>query len=358
MKRYVAIYGGTALEPHLERFVELLARTFLEETDFTLVIGGFGRRIEQKGTVSVDRAVARGARAYLEKREEEVADRLETWLPGGRDRRDAKRFSEGLRVVLRGQSDQARRFRMVADVSAIVTVHGEGNTRTVLDLAFAIGRPALPLGFSGGDSRDAWEGSAGDPPNRENLEQMRKWFGLEAGGRLEGKIRQARGAELTRGFAREIVGAVRRAIRRKCLVLMRYDRKGQAFYDDVLAPMIERAGAQPVRVDRVRRGGDILALFLTGIAESDAVVVDVTGAKSSPNVMYEMGHLHARNIQPLAFARVPRPRIPAQLPIYLREQKVEPAGTEEEVRELETTLRGYLEFAARPVPTLPARGIA
>ncbi|HEU4457476.1 MAG TPA: hypothetical protein VFR81_30680 [Longimicrobium sp.] len=352
MKRYVAIYGGTDLDADSQAFVALLARTILAETDLTLVIGGFDRRKDQRGTVSVDRAAERGALELLAASGQPVEERVETWLPGGEDRDDAERFSIGRRVVLHGQSDQARRFRLVAGVGAIVTVHGEGNTRTVLDLAFAIDRPVLPLAFAGGDSAEVWNGRGGDPPNEDNLDRIRANFGLTP--ELEARIRGASRGDLTVDFAREIVAAVGRAIRRKCLVLMRYEAESDRFYDETVAPAITAAGYDAVRIDHVARGGDILALFHAGLADADAVVADVTGARTNPNVMYELGHAHARGIHPLLFARTRPEGIRDELPIYLSEQSVKPAGTPEEVRALVEAIRGYLAYAARAGSSPPA----
>jgi hypothetical protein len=50
-------------------------------------------------------------------------------------------------------------------------------------------------------------------------------------------------------------------------------------------------------------------------------MVDVTGL--NPNVMYELGHVHAREINPFLIYRRPQAEIDAdELPFYLRREKL------------------------------------
>lgn len=351
MKRYVAVYGGTDLDPETAEFVALLVRTILERTEVTLVTGGYKHPVGEPQKVSANGAARRGAVCYArEKRaqirgehREQLKERLETWLPLRKDNPDTVRFRSGTVRMLPGTL-QARRFRLVNDVSALVTVKGKKQTELLLELAFALGRPVLPLPFTGGDSRAVWVNKKGEP-NEENQRQIQDWFGIsdELAHRLLTADLETLPAPEQKALAEEIADAVRHAIRRRCLVLRQYG-ESDSFYASLVEPAIMAAGFQPIDIRRDHDTGHILGIFLERLADCDSVIADVT--EGNPNVMYELGHAHARGINPLLYSR--RGEIDTlwkDLPFYLRELKVEAAGSDAEREALGRTIREYLRDA-------------
>jgi hypothetical protein len=338
MKRYIAFYGGTDLSPEVARFVSLLARAVLRTPDVVLVTGGFDHFRDAPGRTSVDRAAADGAKAYLRETGEPVEARLETWLPASeKDRQRVERFREGRVTVLHGGSAQARRFKLVRQVDALVTFKGKVNTAMVLDMAFAIERPALPLPFTGGDSLAYW---------KEHRDQVVEWFGIpeELARRLEKTVPRRLSPERAQALANEVAGVLLGGIARRCLVLMQYGEEPDRFYREVVAPALLAEGFEPVRIDQDPDPGNILQLFLDRLDDCDAVVADVT--EINPNVMYELGQAHARGVSPLLIARHGTPRALAKrLPLYLRQHKVEASAATSETgrrRALVRRIRLYL----------------
>lgn len=312
MTTRIALYGGTNLSPEEVRLVRCLARNLLAIQGVTLISGGFKRYREHPEWVSVDSAALREARELLPE-PEAFNLRFETWLPLERlDRPDdqVERFAEGTVHRIPG-TDQARRFNLVKAADGIVTIKGEGNTRTVLELALALDKPALPIPFTGGDSRTLWE---------NNREAFLKSLNLrpELISRLEGYPPPVEELE---GIARDAAQAIFDAAKKRCLVLMPFGPGHDDFYRDVLRHAIEEANYIPHRIDIDDYAGNIPSLFLSALERARSVVVDVTGL--NPNVMYELGQVHARGINPFLVYRRPQSAVDvAALPFYLRHEKM------------------------------------
>ena len=316
----VVIYGGTNLQPRTTAFVEKLAYVLLENESIVLATGGFKTGAKsQPGTTSTDAAAAEGARAFAVERGIPLDDCLETWLPEpGKDRIDEKveRFNAGKSQVLLGLSAQARRMRLVQLADAIVTIRGEVQTALVLELALALAKPAVPVRFTGGDSRDHWEDNPGYYAARLGItpEQAETWetFNLDAAeiGAVQDRIA-------------EIAQVVNRVLRRNCLVLMPFKDE---FLDEFvqLQQVIDDNGFHPVRLDRELYTGDVRETVSRLLRESDAVVADVTTL--SPNVMYEVGLAHAYGRKPLLLWRGSSDAMEQQLPFYLRPQRIACGG--------------------------------
>jgi hypothetical protein len=159
MEQRILIYGGTALDTSLSLFVEELTFSILNHRKVTIVTGGFLHFHNNTKARSTDYSALCGAQRFAHLSNVPLEECLETWLPDMmKDRRmeGVERFKEGKVVTLFGESDQARRFAMVKHVDVVITISGKVNTEMVLDFAFTIGKPALPLSFSGGDSANYW----------------------------------------------------------------------------------------------------------------------------------------------------------------------------------------------------------
>jgi hypothetical protein len=316
----IDVYGGTNLDQPQQRFVAALARALLTEQGIVVVTGGFRIFDDRPDHKSVDNTAATAAETYLTARGEVVDRRLETWLPdAGQDRalEGVQRFSKGTPRQLRGDSAQARRFVLVRDADALVTISGEGNTRTVLELAHTLGRTALPLPFTGGDSAAYWF---------EHRDEIGRRFRQsdQALAELEHVNLSALSAVEMEALATRVVREILlQGVRRRCLVLMPFDPDLFAFYDDVLRPAIEdHAGFEAIRIDRRTETGGIYQQFLQHLEGADAVIMDITG--SNPNVMYELGHAHARRIDPYLIHRGALDKtVEKKLPFYLLPERIE-----------------------------------
>jgi hypothetical protein len=178
-----------------------------------------------------------------------------------------------------------------------------------LELALAIGKPILPIGFTGGNSGEFWN---------EDREQFVELFKIPA--ELVTQLGMGPSSELHRKTrAEQIARTVLKQTQRRCLVLMDFKEEHKHFFENVLSPAIENAGFQPHRLDRHEDAGNITELFLSRISDCQAIVADITGL--NPNVMYELGHIHHHGVvSPII---ITRDRIkPDELPFYLRQHQV------------------------------------
>jgi hypothetical protein len=321
----VVVYGGTQLTEPQQRFVKALGEEIVlaglpeDGPRYVLVTGGFKVFADRPASVSTDWAAAAAAEAILREQKADIKRRLQTWLPDpALDRRQehVRRFEAGTIKRTPSTSDRVRRFRIVQDADVMVTINGEGNTAVVLDLASVVQKPALPLPFTGSDSRTFWDKHREEIRERFRLDEATatalETFDLEAAGETE-----------RRALARRIVHEILpMALRRTCLVLMPFRSSLTPLYEDVIRPAIADAGFDPIRIDFSVEPGDIFDQFVRLLEKADAVVVDVTGA--NPNVMYELGHAHARRIEPLLIhhGSIGDPAS-EPLPFYLLQQKVE-----------------------------------
>lgn len=312
MATRIAIYGGTNLPPELVQFVRCLTRNLITIHDVILVSGGFKCFKEYLDRISVDLAVLHEAKQCINQ-PESFDLRFETWLPAeklDRPSDQVDRFAEGKVHKIPG-TDQARRFNLVKAADGLVTIRGEGNTRTVLELALALDKPALPIAFTGGDSMTLWD------DNREEFIQSLT-LRPELISRLAGGPPPLAEPE---GLAKEVAQVVYDAAKKRCLVLMPFGLGHDSFYQNVLRHAIEEANYIPHRIDIDDYAGNIPSLFLSSLERARSVVVDVTGL--NPNVMYELGQVHARGINPFLIDRRQQSKMDAgAMPFYLRHEKL------------------------------------
>lgn len=338
MTTRIALYGGTNLSAEEAYFVRCLTRHLLAIQGVVLISGGFKCFREHPERVSVDSAALLEAKERLDQ-PEAFNLRFETWLPLERlDRPDDKveRFAEGTVHRIPG-TDQARRFNLVKAADGLVTIKGEGNTRTVLELALALDKPALPIAFTGGDSRTLWENNRAAFLHSLNLRP-------ELIGRLEGDPPPRPELE---GIAREVAQAIYDAAKKRCLVLMPFGPGHDDFYQNVLRHAIEAANFIPHRIDIDDYAGNIPSLFISSLERARTVVVDVTGL--NPNVMYELGQVHARGINPFLIYRRQQAAIDVNaLPFYLRHEKLANEQNDETGQSrIADALTRYLNFVAK-----------
>lgn len=337
MQTRIVIYGGTDLSPELRVFVGRLTAHLLKLPDVTLLSGGFYGRKKRPDSISVDRAVLEAAERCLSPGQLEA--RFETWLPSaGLDRDSVVRFRRGRVSELHGTA-QARRYRLIQEADALVTIVGKEHTRSLLELALALGKPALPLFFTGGDSRTMWK--------RNRADFLRSLRATEAAVSLLEREAPSR-PELNR-LAKLAARLVYEAAERRCLVLMPFGGAHDRFYDACIEPAIRESNYLPHRIDRDAYAGNIPKLFDKAVERSHATVADLTGM--NPNVMYEVGRLGARRTVPLMILRrEPNTKagVSTRLPFYLLQDMVYFASDSDSGRaRLAKLIRSYLRSMTR-----------
>lgn len=326
----VAIYGGTDLDASTSLLVAQLTVELLQKTDAILVTGGFDYSENAPKDRSTDRAVADAAKEHLGTK---LNDRLETWLPEAtKDRLDEKvhRFTDKGRLVWMEGSARKRRLRVVNDVDALITVKGRIQTSLVLDVALTIGKPALPLPFTGGDSLEFW---------KENKSYYKMRFGLTDDQTAEWENFTLPADEGRRAaIIAEIVEAAKKVLRTSCLILMPFRAELKAGYEQ-LKKIITDEGFEAIRLDEVLYTGDVRTTVKRLLTEADAIIVDVTEA--SPNVFYELGYAHAYDREPLLVWRLPASAPDPRPPFYLENQRLVFVRNDEALRS------GVAEYFAR-----------
>ncbi len=310
MKTKILIYGGTNIYGDIEIFLVSLVKHLLLSDEVIVMSGGFDHYIKYPGRKSVDRIVLETARKQI--KPEIFNNRFETWLPLTDDReKKVVRFREGTVKTVIG-STQARRFNIVKEADAIITIKGEGHTRSIIELALAIDKPVLPIAFTGGDSGKMWK------IYEDDILSL-----LPVPGSLMVDLKeQHTGKKKLIAMGKAVAGFIKSAIPKKCLVLMPFSAVHNNFYDNALKPAIEKANCIPHRIDRNDAAGHIPALFQTSLENSHAVIVDITGL--NPNVLYELGYLYALKKVPLIISRNETSGTikPADIPFYLKQEMI------------------------------------
>lgn len=308
MKTKIAIYGGTNLSGDLITFVSSLVKNLLQFPEVVLMSGGFDHYIKHPERKSVDKAVCEAAKQFVDP--ESFDKRFETWLPAENDRNKVIRFEEGKVIKVSG-STQARRFNIVQHSDAVITIKGEGHTRSVIELALAINKPVLPIPFTGGDSKEMWT------MYKEDITRM-----LRLSPELNAEIQTPLNDLDTGLMAKKLAGFIKDIGEKKCLVLMPFGKEHDNFYDNFLQDAIDDAGYSCHRIDRSDPAGNIPSLFKNNIERARAIIVDITNLNS--NVLYELGYVHAFDIVPLIILRKKRePNLEEfTVPFYLKQEMI------------------------------------
>jgi hypothetical protein len=81
------------------------------------------------------------------------------------------------------------------------------------------------------------------------------------------------------------------AERRRCFVLMPFDRAFDDTYARGVKPAVTRVGWECARADEIFQAREIMSMVWEEIMRADLIVADLTGR--NPNVYYELGFAHA-----------------------------------------------------------------
>lgn len=315
-RRRVGLCGGTQLEPATARFCEALGAELAKDDCLQLVTGGFKHLAARPDTPSSDWSFVRGAEAYLASPQNEGAGAsFETMLPDLRfESNDVVRFERGAVRRLTGRSLQARRFQLVRSVDALVSTAGRAGTRGMIELAFALDVPVLPLPFTGGESCVLW---------RENRDVICAWFGISTATARDWERVDL--AQLTvtdlQCLAAKVVVHLRRQLRRHCLVIMPFESTYDRLYLQAIEPAIRSVRLEPFRLDRLHLVGNVVDALRAAARTCVAGVAILTG--SNPNVTYEIGLLHAQGKPVVLACRIdPKTRRLPTLPYDLQVESV------------------------------------
>ncbi|WP_221391706.1 hypothetical protein [Dyadobacter sp. NIV53] len=305
MKTRIAVYGGTDLLPEIVDFVENLTKSLLNDDEVILVSGGFDHYKKHPERMSVDKVVMQTAKKLLK---DTFNQRFETWLPKKYDRTKVERFKEGKVIEILGTS-QIRRNKLVQNVDAIITIQGEDHTRNVIELALALNKPVLPLAFTGGQSEEMWKMYEQDIIKMLDLPEsfIDQIIEMPAGSLKTGEV---------------IADFVKKVSKKTCLILMPFAAEDTRFYDNYLKEAIIECKYAPHRIDQDDQAGNIPNLFKTALDRVKAIIVDISG--NNPNVMYELGYVHANNIEPLIILRSKKGQKQNlnKLPFYLKQEMI------------------------------------
>src|ERR1044072_7019970 len=81
------------------------------------------------------------------------------------------------------------------------------------------------------------------------------------------------------------------ALRNKCFIIMPFGGSFDAYYKNIIAPTVRKAGLSPIRGNDNNKPGVIMDQVWNGIREAHVCLADITGRNA--NVMYELGLAHA-----------------------------------------------------------------
>jgi hypothetical protein len=346
-EKRIAIYGGTDLDKAGQEFVRYLAQaTLMTAEDIVLLTGGYRSNPERPQNVSTDSQVVKGIEDLFGIDPSMVEKRLHIMQPDpAKDRNDAARYkpedTKATVTILEGATARQRRLKLVTAATAIVTVKGFEHTSMLLDAALAVGKPFLPLPFTGGDSREYWD---------DYKDRICRWFDIpvEVAAQLESVDVPLCTEEEKRQLADQVSGILAKAIERVCLFALPFHERYRKFYQEVIEPAITAEGFTPRRLDEVLYSGRILAEYFRSLHDSDRVIADVTDY--NPNVMYEIGYAHALNIFPFVIDATPTRNEPSRgLPFYLKDHIVYRYDeTEAGVGNLAEKIRSWLSIESKP----------
>jgi len=264
-------------------FCRALGRELAAERNLVLVTGGFRRFRDEPGRPSADWMTVVGARDRLGSSRVVLNRRIETFLPET-DARNISRFRIGRVHTLPHRNRQSRRFTLVVTSDVVAAVEGDENTREIVDLAFALDKPCLPLPFAGGVAATRW---------RENRLVVQERFGIDD--RTARQFERMRLGKLSPRQTGELAARVRELLfaklKRRCFIIMPFRRELNRLYELAVRPAVAEANFTAVRADELLLVGNAVGLLQRAIGACDCAIAVLTGMNT--NVMYELGYAHA-----------------------------------------------------------------
>lgn len=190
-------------------------------------------------------------------------------------------FLEGNVNRVKARTRDARRFRFVSSLDAMIALGGGHGTRQQLTLAAAIDIPILPVPCFDGAANRFWH------DHRDDLIQQ---FNLDKAATAVWETHPRAHSEISR-LADDMVTRLLARLPRRAFIIMPYASEFDTLYDLVIEPAVSVRGDTIHRLDRLNRPGNINLQIESGIKAADYCVVVLDGFR--PNVLYEMGYAHA-----------------------------------------------------------------
>jgi len=311
---YVLVTGSAELSKHLVEFTRALGRRIMMERDLVLVTGGLKQFTRDVPTA--DYEVVQGAMEQLKALHEDPGARILTFVPE-EEYALAERFHEGEVRVARRSNLRSRRYAMVYASDAIIAIEGHRAVRENIDLAWILNKPLLPVPCTGGNAKEAWDRYG---------EELRPTLRI---GEDEAEILES-GLDDPCRLANCCLTVLRRTVRTRCFVAMRFEAHPASWAYGVMEDVVRKKGYEPVRVDKVAGGGNIVDMIWSGIRSSDAFVADITG--NSPNVFYELGIAHALRKDVVILLYDPSGKLPKDAPFDIGSHRISVYADEKSLR--------------------------
>ena len=166
----------------------------------------------------------------------------------------------------------------------LVAVEGDKHTADIIELALALEKPCLPLPFSGGAAAEKWQA---------NRNLLVEWLSIS-----QQDIEVLEGAVISQCSAKDLerlvdvtLRLIKTKLKPRCLVIMPFKGRLSRLYREVFKPGIEKAGCMPVRMDEIESAGNAIMELRSAMRSCECAVALVTDR--NPNVMYELGFMHA-----------------------------------------------------------------
>ncbi|WP_421336520.1 hypothetical protein [Aeromonas veronii] len=99
--------------------------------------------------------------------------------------------------------------------------------------------------------------------------------------------------------------------RPKAFVVMQFTEKFNELYDNVIKPVCEQKGLEPIRADDMYSNGLIIHDIIQSIQQSSLIISDIT--PDNPNVYYEVGYAHAAGKNVILMCDREREKLPFDL---------------------------------------------
>jgi hypothetical protein len=285
--RRIGVCGSSRdLSPGAVLFCKAVGTQLATEPHVVIVSGGSRRRGgTRKDNLATDWHIVNAAaeairrRAGLEQIEEQIETVVSTVVSDdiGKD----ELFNIGSLRRARGKTREARRFSFVRSLDALLAVAGRGGTAQELALAVELGMPVLPVPLFSGTAVDVWRAYRSELIRTLRLDEatVKRW-----------EAPAPEDPEELRDLAIEMVGVLLDSLARRCFVIMPFMQDFLALYEFVIEPAIQKAGDQPIRLDRAAVPGDVGSQIYDGIRRCDYVIAVLDGLRA--NVLYELGLAH------------------------------------------------------------------
>jgi hypothetical protein len=209
---------------------------------------------------------------------------------------------------------------MVRDSDAVITIEGHNATGEIIDLAWALQKPLLPLPFTEELSRDRWDRYKPDLMPRFPMDD-------DEAKQLEGKHRkdfESAPAGSTRSKAVELaqlaVSIVQRPLRPQCFIAIKFTNHPVEDVCQTIQEIAAEEGLSAKRVDELAPVGNVVSAIWESIRASDILIADITGY--TPNVFYELGASHALGKPTVIILHSPDGQVASDIPFDVSVEQI------------------------------------